>query len=176
MSIRTFQNISPQIDKTAYIDPDAVIIGDVFIDEDASVWPNAVLRGDVHKIQIGKRSSIQDGCVCHVTHKSHFQPEGIPLIVGNDVTVGHSVILHACTIGDESLIGMGSILLDGCVIGTRVLLGAGSLVSPGMQLESGYLYIGRPAVKKRALTEEELRYFSYSASHYVKLKNQYLTL
>ena len=176
MSIRRFQDKTPVIHQNAYIDTDAVIIGDVIIEEDASVWPNAVLRGDVQQIRIGKRTSIQDGCVCHVTHKSSFQPEGIALIVGNDVTVGHSVILHACQIGDESLIGMGSILLDGCVVGSRVLLGAGSLVSPGMVLESGYLYIGRPAVKKRALIEEELRYFSYSANHYVKLKNQYLSV
>ena len=110
----------------------------------------------------------------HVSHRVASKPEGSPLVIGDYVTVGHSVILHGCRIGNECLIGMGSIVMDDAIIEDRVMLGAGSLVSPGKVLESGYLYIGRPAVRQRALTDAEIAYLKYSAEHYVRVKNNYL--
>jgi carbonic anhydrase/acetyltransferase-like protein (isoleucine patch superfamily) len=137
------------------------------------VWPGAVIRGDVNSIVIGDASNIQDGSVLHVSHKTPASPAGGPLVIGARVTVGHTVILHACTIGDECLIGMGSIILDRAVIQKQVLLGAGSLVPEGKVLESGYLYLGRPAKRVRELTAEEIAYFNYSAQHYVQLAQSY---
>jgi len=174
MSIRSFKDTHPQIDATAYIDEAAVVIGDVIIGEETSVWPMAVLRGDVNYIRIGARSSIQDGSVLHVTHSHEAVPGGHPLIIGNDVTVGHNVTLHGCTIHDRCLVGMGATVLDGAVLEEGVLLGAGSLVPPGKVLEGGYLWIGSPVKRARPLTEAEIAWFSYSAEHYVRLKNHYM--
>jgi carbonic anhydrase/acetyltransferase-like protein (isoleucine patch superfamily) len=174
MAIRPYKNILPTIAKTAFVDESAVVIGDVVVGEDASIWPHCSIRGDVHYIRIGARSNIQDGTVIHVTHRHAALPEGRPAVVGEDVTVGHQCILHACTIGNRVLIGMGSQILDAAVVQDYVLLGAGSLVTEGKILESGYLYIGRPAKKVRELTAEEKARFEYSAKHYVKLKNDYL--
>lgn len=173
MNVRAFQGIKPTIDDSAYIDPLAAIIGDVTIGQDVSVWPFCSVRGDVNHISIGDRTNIQDNSVLHVTHKNKENPAGVPLIIGDDVTVGHQVMLHACTIENESLIGMSSIILDGAYIEKHVLLGAGSLVPPGMKLESGYLYLGRPAKRIRVLSDKEVGHFLYSANHYVTLKNQY---
>lgn len=142
--------------------------------DDCSVWCNSVLRGDVNRIVIGRGSNVQDLTVGHVSHKTPDKPEGSPLIVGDYVTVGHSVILHGCTIGNECLIGMGTVIMDDVVINDHVLVGAGSLVSPGKVLESGLLYIGRPAKAIRALTADEIAYFKYSAEHYMRLKDDYL--
>ncbi len=153
--------------------PRATVIGEVSLAADASVWPGAVIRGDVNAIAIGEASNIQDNSVLHVSHKTPANPAGGPLVVGARVTVGHSVILHACTIEDECLIGMGSIILDRAVVQTHVLLGAGSLVPEGKLLESGYLYLGRPAKRVRALTEDEIAYLGYSAQHYVQLARSY---
>jgi carbonic anhydrase/acetyltransferase-like protein (isoleucine patch superfamily) len=133
-----------------------------------------VLRGDVNRIVIGRGTNVQDLTMCHVSHKTAEKPEGSPLIVGDYVTVGHSVILHGCTIGNECLIGMGSIIMDDVVIPDRVMIGAGSLISPGKLLESGVLYMGRPAKAVRALADDEIAYLKYSAVHYMKVKDNYL--
>lgn len=173
MAIRDFEKQTPKIAASAYIDDMAVVIGDVEIGDDVSVWPASVIRGDVNSIRIGARTNIQDGSVLHVTHDSEYAPGGFPLKIGEGVTVGHKVILHACTIGDYCLVGMGSTVLDGAVLEDKVMLGANSLVSPGKVLESGYLYLGSPAQKIRKLKAGELAWLEYSASHYVSLKNRY---
>ena len=174
MSIRRFQGIAPQIANSAYIDQDAVIIGDVTIGEDSSIWPTVVIRGDVHKITIGRCTNIQDGSVLHVTADNQFNPGGFPLAIGDGVTVGHKAILHACTVGDYALIGMGTTVLDGARIGAKALVGAGSVIPPGKEIEGGYLWLGSPAKKMRELTEKELAYLAFSAQHYVDLKNVYM--
>ncbi|MDY7218417.1 gamma carbonic anhydrase family protein [Denitrificimonas sp. JX-1] len=174
MSMRSYNEILPQCGSRVFIDSTAVIIGDVHLGDDCSVWPLAVIRGDMHKIRIGARTSVQDGSVLHITHASDFNPDGYPLTVGDDVTIGHQVLLHGCTIGSRVLIGMGSIVMDGARIDNDVVLGAGSIVAPNKHLESGYLYVGRPARKVRALTEQEMKFFTYGASNYVRLKDKYL--
>lgn len=172
-NIHCFQDAYPRLAAAVYVHPAATIIGDVQIGENSSVWPGAVIRGDVNFIRIGAGSNVQDLSMLHVSHKSSWDAAGSPLIIGNHVTIGHSVILHGCTIEDECLIGMGSIVMDKVVVQKHVLLGAGSLVPEGKVLESGYLYMGRPAKKVRALSEKEIAHFMYSAEHYVRLKNLY---
>lgn len=173
MNVRNFKEFQPEIAPTAYVDETAAVIGDVIIGEDASIWPMAVVRGDVNKIRIGRCSNIQDGSALHVTHSHEGAPGGFPLIIGNEVTVGHNVTLHGCTIHDRCLVGMGSIVLDDAVLEEGVLLGAGSLVPPGKTLEGGYLWIGSPVKRARPLTDAEKEWLAYSAAHYVKLKNGY---
>ena len=173
-SIRPYKNSMPVIDETAYIDPAAAVIGDVVIGADSSVWPMVSIRGDVNSIRIGDRTNVQDGCVLHVTHDGPLSPGGFALSIGDDVTVGHNVVLHACTVEDSCLIGMGSVVLDGAVIKKGAMIGAGSVGSPKKTLEGGYLYIGSPARQVRELTEKEKEFFEYSAKHYVSLKNDYL--
>lgn len=175
-NLRAFKGILPKIAANSYIDPHAIVIGDVEVGDDSSVWPTAVLRGDVHRIRIGKGTSIQDGAIGHVSHDGPYAPGGHALTVGNFVTVGHQVVMHGCTIGDYCLIGMQSLILDGAILQSHVMLGAGSLVSPGKVLESGFLYVGRPAVQKRALTANEMAFLQYSAESYIKLKNDYLAM
>lgn len=172
--IRTFQGIKPQIAQQCYIDETALVIGDVVIAENSSIWPMTVIRGDVNSIRIGQNSNIQDGCVLHVSHKGDYNPEGGALLIGNNVTVGHKVILHACTIGDSCLIGMGSIVMDKVQIEPQVMLGAGSLVPGGKTLKSGYLWLGNPVKRVRKLTDKEILFLDYSAEHYVRLKNNTL--
>lgn len=174
MSIRAFQDKTPALGNRTYIDEMALVLGDVIMGDDCSLWPMAVLRGDVHQIRIGHRTNIQDGSVGHVTHYSEYNPEGVPLIIGDDVTIGHKVVVHACTIGNRCLIGMGSIILDKAVIPDDVIIGANTLVAENKMLESGYLYLGSPAKKVRPLTKEEIKFLPYSAKHYVKLKDQHL--
>lgn len=174
MAIRIFKGIRPKVAVGAYVDDSAAVIGDVEIGEDASIWPMCSVRGDVNLIRIGARTNIQDGSVIHVTHCYGGLPEGHATRIGSDVTVGHKVMLHGCTVEDLCLIGMGSTVLDGAVIRSKVLLGAGSLVPEGKDLEGGYLWLGRPAKKMRELTAEELKWFEYSARHYVMLKNDYM--
>ena len=169
-----YQGVSPQIGNKVYVHPTASVIGDVVLGDDVSVWPGSVIRGDVNHIRIGAGTNVQDLSVLHVSHKSSWDPTGAPLIIGNNVTIGHKVILHGCIIEDECLIGMGSIVMDKVVVQKHVLIGAGSLVPEGKVLESGYLYMGSPTKKIRALTEKELAHFMYSAKHYIKLKNNYL--
>ncbi|WP_350307271.1 gamma carbonic anhydrase family protein [Photorhabdus viridis] len=172
--LRSYLGTQPKIGQKVMLDPSSVIIGDVRLADDVSIWPLVVIRGDVNYVSIGTRTNIQDGSVLHVTHKSVDNPDGFPLIVGNDVTIGHKAILHGCTIGSRVLIGMGSILLDGSIIEDDVIIGAGSLIAPGKILESGYLYVGSPARRVRKLKPEELEILCYSASNYVCWKNDYL--
>ena len=173
MAIETYQNISPRLGAGVFVHASAVVIGDVELAEGASVWPGAVIRGDVNRIRIGPRSNVQDNAVLHVSHCRAADPEGSPLLIGGDVTIGHAVILHGCTIGDECLIGMGSLVMDKVVLQPRVLLGAGSLVPEGRVLESGWLYLGRPAKAVRRLTPEELAYFTYQSANYQRLAREY---
>jgi carbonic anhydrase/acetyltransferase-like protein (isoleucine patch superfamily) len=173
-NIRAYRGISPTLANGAFVDSMAAVIGDVTLGRDSSVWPFAALRGDVNHIRIGERTSIQDGSVCHVSHKNDSLPDGWPLIIGDDVTVGHKVVLHGCRIGNRVLVGIGSIVLDGAVVEDDVVIGAGSLVPPGKVLESGYLYLGSPCKRVRPLKEPELEHLLYSAQHYVRLKDNYL--
>ncbi len=174
-NLRPYLNVSPTLASNVFIDPSSIVIGDVRLAEDVSIWPLAVLRGDVHYIQIGARTNIQDGSVLHVTHKSANNPEGNPLIIGEDVTIGHKVMLHGCTIGDRVLVGMGSIVLDGAIIESDVVIGANTLVTQGKKLESGYLYVGSPAKAVRKLTNDEIKHLLYSSANYVQWKNDYLS-
>ena len=174
MTIRSFKGAAPKLGARAYVDDSAVVIGNVELGEDASIWPMCSIRGDVNSIHIGARSNIQDGSVIHVTHGYGELPDGKATRIGSDVTVGHKVMLHGCTVEDLCLIGMDSVILDGAIIRSKVLLGAGSLVPEGKDLEGGYLWLGRPAKKMRELTDQELQWFEYSAMHYVKLKNDYM--
>lgn len=172
--VRSYKNIQPKIATSAYIDMQACVIGDVVIGEDSSVWPMVSVRGDVNTIRIGDRTNIQDGCVLHVTHAGPLSPQGFALSIGDDVTVGHKAVLHACTVEDLCLIGMGVVVLDGAVIKSGAMVGAGSIVSPGKVLEGGYLYLGAPARKVRELSDKEKAFLDYSSGHYVALKNTYL--
>ena len=174
MSIRPYKDQYPNIHSSVMVDAQATIIGDVSIGAHCSIWPQAVIRGDVHTITIGERTNIQDGCVLHVTHAGPFTGAGQPLLVGNAVTVGHNAILHACTVGSQVLIGMGSTVLDGATIEDYVMLGANSLVPSGKTLASGYLYTGSPAQQTRPLKEEEFALLDYMADNYVALKNSYM--
>lgn len=174
MPIRSYLDAHPTIDASCYIDDMAVIIGAVTLAADVSVWPFAVIRGDVNHMTIGARSNIQDHCMLHVSHKHAAKPDGSPLVIGEDVTVGHHVTLHGCRIGHRVLIGINSVVLDDVVIEDDVMVAAGSLVPPRKILKSGYLYVGSPVQAVRALTEQELAFLSYSAQHYVRVKNHYL--
>lgn len=174
MSISSYLNHHPTLGPRVYVDPSAVVIGRVTLGEDSSVWPTAVIRGDVHDISVGARTSVQDGCVLHVTHDGPFAPGGRGLVIGSDVTIGHRAVLHACTIGNTCLVGMGSLILDDVVTEDLVMIGAGSVVTPGKRLESRSLYVGSPARRVRALSQREIDFLAYSAVHYVKMKNDYL--
>ncbi|MGX2962183.1 gamma carbonic anhydrase family protein [Shewanella sp. FeAMO] len=173
-SLRSYQGTKPKLAEGVYVDEAAVLVGDIFLDQDASVWPMVAARGDVNHIRIGKRSSVQDGTVLHVTRKSSANPEGHPLLIGDDVTIGHKAMLHGCKVGNRVLVGMGAIILDGVIIEDDVILGAGSLVPPGKVLKSGFLYIGSPAKQARPLTEAERQFLPQSADNYVRLKDEYL--
>lgn len=172
---RSFLDHQPQLGRRVYIDATALVIGQVRLDDDVSVWPMTVIRGDVNTISIGAHSNIQDNCVLHVTHVGPYTPEGGALTVGNHVTVGHGAILHACEIGDSCLVGMGARILDKAVMKPHSMLGAGSVLTAGKVIPSGELWVGNPAVKLRQLSSKEQQYLDYSAAQYVKLKNQYLT-
>lgn len=174
MNLRPYRDILPSLGKHVYVDPAATVIGDVVIGDESSVWPGAVVRGDVHRIRIGARSSVQDNSVLHVTHDGPYNPGGYPLIIGDEVTIGHAVTLHGCTLGNRILVGIGATLLDGVVVEDEVVIGAGSLVTPGKVLERGHLYVGRPAKAARALTDREFEFFRYTAQKYVDLAREYL--
>lgn len=174
MAIRSYQNSTPTLGERVFVDDSAVVIGDVEIGADSSVWPLTVIRGDMHRIRIGKRTSVQDGSVLHITHAGPFNPDGFPLIIGDEVTIGHKVMLHGCTLGSRILVGMGSTVMDGAVVEDDVIIGAGSLVPPGKVLESGFLYVGSPVKQARPLTDKERNFFSYTAGNYVKLKDQHI--
>lgn len=172
-NIASHGGIAPVVPASAYIHHSAQVIGDVVLGENVSVWPMAVIRGDVNSIRIGDNSNIQDLCMLHVSHRRPEDPQGAPLVIGANVTIGHQVTLHGCTIGDQCLIGIGTIVLDRAVIEARVMVGAGSLVPPGKVLKSGYLYMGRPVKEVRPLTEDELAHLQYSAEHYLRVKQSY---
>lgn len=166
--IRTFQGIKPTIPDSCFIEDTAVVIGDVVMGEQCSVWFNAVIRGDVHHIRIGSRTNVQDLCMLHVTHDTH------PLIIGNEVTIGHSVVLHGCTIQDRVLVGMGAIVMDGAVIGEDSVVGAGALVVEGTVVPPKSVILGSPGRVRRGVSEAELAWIKESAANYVKYARQYM--
>lgn len=172
--VRSFENFQPRIGAGVFIDKTAVVIGQVSIGDNSSIWPLSVIRGDMHSISIGARTSIQDGSILHITHAGPFNEAGFPLIIGNDCTIAHSVTLHGCTIGNRVLVGMGSIVMDGAIVEDEVVIGANTLVPPGKTLPSGFLYTGSPAKQIRPLSDSEKAYFSYSSSNYCKLKDRFL--
>jgi carbonic anhydrase/acetyltransferase-like protein (isoleucine patch superfamily) len=165
--------MTPKLGERVFVDPSAVVLGDVEIGDDSSVWPLVVIRGDMHRIRIGRCSSIQDGSVLHITHAGPYNPDGFPLIIGDHVTVGHQAMLHGCTIGNRVLVGMGAMIMDGAVVEDEVIVGAGSLVPPGKTLKSGYLYVGRPAKPQRELSQQERAFFTYTAENYSRLKDKH---
>ena len=174
MDIRSYRNQRPRLGARAYIDRAAVVVGDVDIGEDASLWPFTVARGDVNFIRIGARTNVQDGTVLHVTHDGPYTPGGTPLLIGADVTIGHGAILHACTIEDACLIGMHAAILDGARVCTHAMVGAGSVVTPGKVVGEGELWLGNPARFVRMLSATQVEQLYYSAQHYVRLKDEYL--
>ena len=176
MTVRKFENFAPRIAATAYVDETALVIGDVSIADDVSLWPQVVVRGDINGIEIGARTNIQDGSVLHVSHDSEFAPGGFALHIGADITVGHRAILHGCTVEDRCLIGMAATVMDGAIVRSGAIVGAGSLVPPGRDLDGGYLWVGSPARKVRPLREQESAFLEYSAAHYTELKNRHLAV
>ena len=174
MGTRPFKDKTPTLGQRVWVDPSAQVIGDVTLGEDCSVWPCAVIRGDMHQIRIGSRVSVQDNAVLHITHDSRVNPGGFALTVGDDVTIAHQAMLHGCTVGNRVMIGMQAIIMDGAVVEDEVILAAGSLVPPGKRLVSGQLYRGRPATAVRPLTDEEREFLPYVAGNYVRLKDEYL--
>lgn len=174
-NLRTYEGVSPKLGVRVYVDPAATVIGDVELGDDASIWPGAVVRGDVEKIRIGARTNVQDGAVLHVTHDGPYTPGGSPCLIGSDVTIGHAAVVHACTVEDCSLIGMHATVLDGAVVKRHAFVGAGALVAPGKVVGEGELWIGNPARCVRRLTDTEIEALRYSAQHYVELKDDYLS-
>jgi len=172
--IRQFKNVKPRFGKNVYIDDSAIVIGDVTMGDDVSVWPTTVIRGDVESICIGEGTNVQDGSVLHVSHAGDYSPEGHPLNIGKGVTIGHRAVVHACTIGNYCLVGIGAIIMDDAVIEDYVMLGAGALVPPGKRLPRGYLYVGSPAKQVRPLKDTEKQFLEYSYKHYMHLKDEYL--
>ena len=165
--IRVFQGVTPSVPASCFIDETGIVIGNVVLGEDCSVWFHAVIRGDVNSIRIGDRTNVQDLCMLHVTHDTH------PLIIGRSVTIGHSVVLHGCTIKDRVLIGMGAIIMDGAVIGEDSIVGAGSLVIEDTVVPPNSMVFGSPAKVKRSVTDEELEWIQESAENYVRYAQQY---
>jgi len=172
--LRSYNNITPTIGKNVYIDSSSVIVGDITLDDDVSIWPLVAARGDVNTIKIGARTNIQDGTVLHVTRRSTGNPDGNLLSIGEDVTVGHKCMLHGCVLGDRILVGMGAIIMDGVIVEDDVFIGAGTLVPPNKVLKSGFLYMGNPAKQARPLNDKEAQFLKESATNYVRLKNEYL--
>lgn len=173
-NLRAYEGVLPKLGANVYVDPAATVIGDVELGDDVSIWPGAVLRGDVERIRVGARTNIQDGAVVHVTHDGPYTPGGQPCIVGADVTIGHGAVIHACTIEDCCLIGMHATVLDGAVVKPHAFIGAGALVAPGKLVGEGELWIGNPARCVRTLSDTEIEALRYSARHYVEIKNDYL--
>jgi carbonic anhydrase/acetyltransferase-like protein (isoleucine patch superfamily) len=174
-ALRPFKHILPTLGERVFIDPACTVIGDVHIGDDSSIWPGTVIRGDVNVIRIGARSNIQDGTIIHVSHDGPSgKPVGFPALIGDDVTIGHGAIIHACRIGDGSLIGMGATVLDGAVVEKNGFVGAGAVIAPGKTVRSGELWLGNPAKCVRTLSEKDIEQLYYSAAHYVRLKDIYL--
>lgn len=175
LSVRTFAGHSPKLGERVFVDPSAVVLGDVTLGDDVSVWPQVAIRGDMHTIRVGARTSIQDGCILHITHAGPYNTDGWPLSIGSDVTIGHNAVLHGASIGNRVLVGMGAIVMDGATVEDDVVIAAGALVTPGKTLKSGFLYAGSPARQMRELSEKEMDYFVYSANNYVQLKDQHIS-
>ena len=176
MHLRPYRGILPTLGERVYVDPAATCIGDVVLGDDVSLWPGTVVRGDVNFIRIGARSNVQDGTVVHVSHDGpHAKLGGFATVIGADVTIGHKAIVHACRIEDACLIGMGAILLDGVVVEQHGFVGAGALVTPGKVVGRGEMWLGNPARKARMLGDAEIEALYYSAQHYVRLKDEYLS-
>lgn len=174
-ALRRYRDILPTIGQRTYVDSAATVIGDVGLGDDVSIWPGSIVRGDVNFIRIGARTNVQDGSVIHVSHDGpHAKLGGFATVIGEDVTIGHKAIIHACRIEDAVLIGMGAIVLDGAVVKTHGFVGAGALIAPGKVVGEGELWLGNPARKVRMLTDAETEALYYSAQHYVRLKDQYL--
>jgi carbonic anhydrase/acetyltransferase-like protein (isoleucine patch superfamily) len=171
--IQGFEGKWPRLDADAWVHPSAVVIGDVTLGARSSIWPLCVVRGDIHRIEIGAGTNIQDGCILHVSHDSRFMPGGAPLVIHDEVTIGHQVVLHGCEIQEHCLVGSGARVLDRALLKPRVMVGAGALVTPGQVLEGGYLWLGAPARRARALTDRELEYLDYVADNYVRLARRY---
>jgi carbonic anhydrase/acetyltransferase-like protein (isoleucine patch superfamily) len=168
--IRSFRGVRPTIASTAYVDESAQVIGDVVIGDESSVWMNAVVRGDVNTIRIGRRTNIQDGTIVHVMREpSH------PTVVGDEVTVGHGVILHGCTVADRCLIGMGAVLLNGSSVGADCIVAAGTLLTEGVVVPPRSLVMGSPGKVRRALTDDEVAFIRDSAANYVGYRLDYLS-
>lgn len=174
LSVRSFGGHSPRLGKRVLVDPSAVVLGDVTLGDDVSVWPQVAIRGDMHTITVGARTSVQDGCILHITHAGPYNTEGWPLSIGSDVTIGHNAVLHGANVGDRVLVGMGAIIMDGATVENDVVIAAGALVTPGKTLHSGFLYAGSPARQMRELSAREMDYFVYSANNYVKLKDRHI--
>lgn len=176
MNIRPYRNVLPTLGERVYVDAMATLVGDVVLGDDVSLWPGVVVRGDVNFIRIGARSNIQDGTVVHVSHDGpHARLGGFATVIGEDVTIGHKAIVHACRIEDACLIGMGAIVLDGAVVEQHGFVGAGALVTPGKVVGRGEMWLGNPARKARMLSDAEIEALYYSAGHYVRLKDEYLS-
>jgi len=176
MPTRPYRGVQPTLEEGVFIDPTALVVGDVVLGCDVSIWPMAVVRGDVNYIRVGARSNVQDCSVLHVTRPYPGSEAGFPLLIGEDVVIGHSVTVHGCVIGNRVLVGIGSIVLDGVVVEDEVMIGAGSVVTPGKRLESGGLYVGNPARRARELTAAERARIPAMAGFYIDLKNEYLDL
>ena len=176
MNVRPYRNVVPRLGERVYVDAMATLVGDVVLGDDVSLWPGVVVRGDVNFIRIGARSNVQDGTVVHVSHDGpHAKLGGFATVIGADVTIGHKAIVHACRIEDACLVGMGAILLDGVVVEQHGFVGAGALVPPGKVVGRGEMWLGNPARKARMLSDAEIEALYYSAGHYVRLKDEYLT-
>lgn len=173
-NIRAFAEHSPTIAEGVYVDPAATVIGKVSLGAQVSVWPGAILRGDVNRIEVGARSNIQDGSIVHVSRPRTNTPDGYPTLLAEEVTIGHGVVLHGCIIDAQVLVGNRAVVMDGAHIESRVMIGANTLVPPGKRLQSGYLYMGSPCRQARPLTDSELAGLAVSAENYVQLKNIYL--
>ncbi len=174
--LRKFKESKPVLGAAVFVDETAVVIGGVTLGDDVSIWPTAVLRGDVESIRIGKGTNVQDGSVLHVSHAGDYSDKGHPLTIGEGVTIGHKAVVHACTVGNYCLVGIGAIILDDAILEDYVMLGAGALVPPGKRLESGFLYVGVPAKQVRPLKDSEKEFLEYSYKHYIQLKNEYLDI
>jgi carbonic anhydrase/acetyltransferase-like protein (isoleucine patch superfamily) len=174
MSVRPYRGIRPEVGRGVWIDPAATVIGRVTIGDDASLWPGVIVRGDVNWISIGARTNIQDGAVLHVGSSRLAGGDGIPCIVGEECSIGHAAVVHACTLGRRCLVGMGAILMDGAVAGDECIIGAGALVTAGTVIPPRTLWVGSPARERRALEPNEIAFLAESAAHYVALKDDYL--